>query len=52
MENKDEMIELLGKLSKTPQHELIVDLLDYYGTVGTSELTEEQVREFYERITV
>lgn len=37
---------MLAEGSRTPQHELIVECLDYYGLYGTAELTEKQAKDF------
>lgn len=39
-------IKMLAKASLTPQHEMILECLEYYGVYGTRELTEEQLKEF------
>ena len=43
---KDEIITKLAKASKDPEHELILEMLEYYGVIGLRELTDEQVAEF------
>ena len=46
---RDRYIQMLAAGSRTPQHELIVECLEYYGAYGTRELTEQQLKEFAER---
>ena len=44
--SKSDYILLLGNNSKTKDHELIEQCLDYYNVNGTRELTENQLEEF------
>lgn len=43
-----EYIRKMAAISKTPQHEVILDCLGYYDLYGTRELTLEQAAEFWE----
>ena len=45
MERRD-YLRLLAENSRTRNHELIEECLNQYGVYGTSEITEEQLREF------
>ena len=40
-------IQRLDEMSKTPQHELVVEMLDHYGVSGTINLNAEQIKQFY-----
>ena len=42
----EEYIKLLADASDTRYGDLLVECLDYYKVLGTSELTEEQLAEF------
>lgn len=43
-----EYINVLASKSKTSEHELIPECLEYFGLSGTKELTLEQAAKFYE----
>ena len=44
--SNDDYIKLLSNTSDTRYGDLLVECLDYYKVLGTSELTEEQLAEF------
>ena len=44
--DKAQYIQLLADASETRYGDLLVECLDYYKVLGTSELTEEQLAEF------
>lgn len=47
---KSDLINKLGNLSKTKTHELLVQMMDYYDVNNLSELTLEQVRDYYLKV--
>lgn len=46
MGNKDRHIKALAAMSRTDEHELLLEMLDYYGAKGLYELTEKQTEDF------
>ena len=44
--DKAQYIKLLSNATDTRCRDLLVECLDYYKVLGTSELTEEQLAEF------
>ncbi len=47
---KDEYITELARLSKTKNHELIIEMLDRFNVWGTGDLTEKQVETFLKEV--
>lgn len=46
MGNKDRHIKALAAMSRTDQHELLIEMMNYYGVQGLYELTEKQTEDF------
>lgn len=42
----DKYIEILANVSKTKNHELIEECLNYYDVCGLNNLTEKQIADF------
>lgn len=48
--DKHEAIELMRKLSKTENHEVILDCLEYYGVFGVNNLTVSQMNYYINKM--
>lgn len=46
MKTVQDYMKLLAEKSSTDQHELVTELLDYYGAFGVRNITLEQAAEF------
>lgn len=44
---RDEVVTKLAKASKTPQHELVTDMMDSLGVTALKDITDEQADAYY-----
>lgn len=50
MSRKDEIITILGEMSRTDNHELLLKMMDEYNKTSLSDITEEEAEKFLNKI--